>query len=88
MQRNFLGWESSQAKVDQVWTGIMGSTPDGWPHIGRVPGRENQWVLAAKAVAKMVIDDSDFEDVRQEFGMPQVFATTAEQLHKVFSEVK
>ncbi|KAL5456849.1 hypothetical protein PMIN06_003696 [Paraphaeosphaeria minitans] len=101
MQRVFLGWENSEAEVEKVWTGIMGSTPDGWPHIGRVPGQKRQWVLAgfngggmsfipigAKAVAKMVAGDSDFVDVKDEFGIPKIFATITERLQKAFAETK
>ncbi|KAF2681138.1 hypothetical protein K458DRAFT_489612 [Lentithecium fluviatile CBS 122367] len=40
MQLNFCGWEDSGTEVEKVWTGIMGFTPDGWAHVGRVPGRE------------------------------------------------
>ena len=99
MQQNFLGWEDSKAEVDQIWTGIMGATPDGWPHIGRVPGRESQWILAgfngggmsfiptaAKAVARMVVEGSDFDDVKSEFGMPGIFSTSAERLRRAFNE--
>lgn len=65
MQRMFVGWEDSEVEVDTVWTGLMGSTPDAWPHMGRVSGRESQWIISgfngggmsfistgAKAVAK------------------------------------
>ncbi|KAK7739089.1 hypothetical protein SLS62_011309 [Diatrype stigma] len=37
-QRTFSGWERSRAAADSVWVGIIGITPDGWPHVGRVPG--------------------------------------------------
>ncbi|KAF1967437.1 FAD dependent oxidoreductase [Bimuria novae-zelandiae CBS 107.79] len=101
MQRNFLGWEDSQAEPELVWTGIMGATPDSWPHVGRVPGRENEWVLAgfngggmsfiptvAKAIAKMVIEGSDFDDVKADFGMPDIFATSTERLREAFAETQ
>jgi hypothetical protein len=58
------------------------------PHVGRVPGRERQWMLAgfngggmamiavaAKAVAKMVVEDLGFGDVKGEFGLLGVFGT-------------
>ena len=77
----------------------MGVTPDSWPHVGRVPGRKNQWILggfngggmsfiptSAKAVARMVVEDSDFDDVKSEFGIPGIFATTTERLRKGFNE--
>ncbi|KAJ4346394.1 uncharacterized protein N0V89_010323 [Didymosphaeria variabile] len=101
MQRVFLGWENSEAEVEKVWTGIMGNTPDGWPHIGRVPGRDSQYILAgfngggmafipttAKAVAKMVAEDSDFDYVKREFGIPEIFATSTERLRQAFTETK
>ncbi|KAF2493076.1 FAD dependent oxidoreductase [Lophium mytilinum] len=93
MQRNFRGWEESGAEVDKVWVGIMGRTPDGWPHVGRVPGVKNQWMLAgfngggmaliltaAKAVAKMVKEDTGFEDVAGGLGVPDFFGTSEERL--------
>lgn len=100
MQRVFLGWEHSEAKAEQIWTGIMGSTPDGWPHVGRVPGRKSQWILGgfngggmtfipttAKAVARMVIEDRDFKDIQDEFGVPRVFATSTERLRNAFTGI-
>jgi glycine/D-amino acid oxidase-like deaminating enzyme len=101
MPATFLGWERSRAVPDMVWTGIMGSTRDGNPHVGRVPGRrrngtvKNQWILAgfngggmsiiptaAKAVAKMVVEDLDFEDVKEEFGLLAGFETSVERQRK------
>lgn len=101
MQRSFLGWDGSEAEVEQVWTGIMGNTPDGWPHIGRIPGQRAQWILAgfngggmsfipttAKAIAKMVMEDSDFGEVKGEFRMPDIFATSTERLGHRFTETR
>jgi glycine/D-amino acid oxidase-like deaminating enzyme len=95
MQDTFLGWEESQAKTESVWTGIMGSTKNGKPHIGRVPGRKEQWILAgfngggmaligtaAKAVAAMVLGDKDFGEVKEEFGLLDGFETSMERLGK------
>ncbi|KAF2731249.1 FAD dependent oxidoreductase superfamily, partial [Polyplosphaeria fusca] len=45
MQRNFLGWEGSGARVGSVWVGIMARTKDGWPWVGRVPGREGAYMV-------------------------------------------
>jgi glycine/D-amino acid oxidase-like deaminating enzyme len=88
MQRTFHGWEDSQSKVDKTWVGIMGSTPDGWPHVGRVLGAENQWVLAgfngggmaliptaSEAVARAVVENVVFEDVCENMGVPAWFRT-------------
>ncbi|KAH9904047.1 FAD dependent oxidoreductase superfamily protein [Xylariomycetidae sp. FL2044] len=92
MQRNFRGWEDSGTEVDRIWTGIMGRTPDGMPHVGRVPGRENQWVISGfngggmpliyllgRAVAQMVRDGVAFEDT--DAVIPRSFETTLERLN-------
>jgi glycine/D-amino acid oxidase-like deaminating enzyme len=95
MQETFLGWEESKAKAAIVWTGIMGNTTDGMAHVGRVPGAEGQWMLAgfngggmaliataAKAVARMVVKDLGFEDVKEEFGLLKGMGTGRERLGK------
>jgi glycine/D-amino acid oxidase-like deaminating enzyme len=101
MPSTFLGWGDSNAVPDMVWTGIMGATPDGKPHVGRIPsgqeeeGLKKQWILAgfngggmsviptaAKAVAKMVVADSGFDDVKHEFGLLEGFGSTVERLEK------
>jgi glycine/D-amino acid oxidase-like deaminating enzyme len=46
MQHHFLGWEGSEGVVERVWVRIMRYTPDGWPHVGRVPGERGMWMLA------------------------------------------
>lgn len=71
----------------------MGATPDGVPHVGQVPGTENQWILAgfngggmpliftsARGVADMVCNSVSF----QETGILEMFETTAERLDKKF----
>ncbi|KAH7036807.1 FAD dependent oxidoreductase [Macrophomina phaseolina] len=91
MQRNFRGWEDSGTKAERVWTGIQGRTPDGMPHVGKVPGEQNQWILAgfngggnaliflsAKGVARMVLDDIPFEET--DTGIPAMFKTTEKRL--------
>ncbi|KAK7923501.1 FAD dependent oxidoreductase [Apiospora marii] len=91
MQRVFRGWESSGTELDKVWTGIMASTKDGMPHVGKVPQRENQWVIAAfngagmtqilllgKAVADMVKDDKPFREI--DAIVPRLFQTTLERM--------
>ncbi|KAI9054512.1 hypothetical protein LZ554_001669 [Drepanopeziza brunnea f. sp. 'monogermtubi'] len=42
MQRIFHGWEDTGAKVDSIWSGVMGYSFDGNPHIGRLPKRDNE----------------------------------------------
>lgn len=70
----------------------MGSTPDGYPHIGKVPGKKGQWILAgfngggmsiiflsAKGVAEMVTQDVPFSD--NNAGIPDVCETTEQRLN-------
>ncbi|EME42339.1 hypothetical protein DOTSEDRAFT_73235 [Dothistroma septosporum NZE10] len=85
MQRTFRGWEDTDAKVDQIWTGVMGYSYDSHAHIGEVPDRPGQYIiagfnghgmpviwLAAKGVAKMLNDNVPFEETK----VPRVFKTT------------
>jgi glycine/D-amino acid oxidase-like deaminating enzyme len=46
MQQNFKGWGGSGAELTHLWTGIQGSTSDGFPYVGQVPGKED-WYIAA-----------------------------------------
>ncbi|KAL4733575.1 hypothetical protein BDV11DRAFT_175555 [Aspergillus similis] len=90
MQRNFRGWEDSGAVTESVWTGIQGITPDGLPHIGKVPGSSGQYVLAgyngggmalafvaARGVARMVTKGIPFEQT----GIPKCMETTQARLN-------
>ncbi|KAL2836925.1 FAD dependent oxidoreductase-domain-containing protein [Aspergillus pseudoustus] len=89
MQRHFVGWEESHAYTDRVWTGIMGYSSDGLPHVGLVPGKQDQWIiggftghgmpqvfLAAEGVAKMVVNGMRFGET----GLPRLFQTTQARL--------
>jgi glycine/D-amino acid oxidase-like deaminating enzyme len=89
MQTNFHGWENSGAKVDRVWTGIMGYNSDGLPSIGEVPGRQGCLIaagfeghgmpviyLAMKGIAEMAGKGKKFE----ESGIPRIYKTTMERL--------
>ncbi|KAI0878964.1 FAD dependent oxidoreductase superfamily protein [Hypoxylon argillaceum] len=91
MQRNFRGWEDSGTEVDKIWTGIMASTTDEFPHAGEVPGRKGQWVIAGyngggmalsfllgKGVAQMVRHDVPFEEIDPI--IPRFFKTTEARL--------
>ncbi|KAK3066239.1 hypothetical protein LTR53_017499 [Teratosphaeriaceae sp. CCFEE 6253] len=91
MQRHFLGWESSGAVTDHIWTGIQGVTSDGMPYVGVLPGQEDrQYVLAgyngggnamiflcAKGVAEMVLRGLPY----QATGLPSMFECRQERLH-------
>ena len=85
MQRHFRGWEGSQAKVTDVWTGVMGYSSDFVPHIGEVPEKPGQFVIAgfsghgmpeillsSRAVAALVRNGTPIE----QSGVPRVFKTS------------
>ncbi|KAH6628973.1 FAD dependent oxidoreductase [Boeremia exigua] len=96
MQDRFLGWRSSGSENDYNWTGIMGRTGDGQPLVGKVPGKDSVWVLAgfngggmgiialcARAIGKMVVQKTDFEDVWEEEGLLEGFHCSAERLGRL-----
>ncbi|MCJ1446619.1 MAG: hypothetical protein MMC23_007125 [Stictis urceolatum] len=75
----------------QVWSGIMGYTPDDMPHIGRVPGRDGVYIaagfngrgmliifLAAKSLARMMLEGSTLAQA----GVPTCFETSEDRLRK------
>ncbi|KAE8147458.1 FAD dependent oxidoreductase [Aspergillus avenaceus] len=89
MQRHFHGWEDTGAHTDRVWTGIMAYTTDYLPHIGEIPGKPGQMVIAgfnghgmpqiflsAKAIAQMIVNGAEYEAT----GLPRLFKTTTERL--------
>ncbi|KAA8650654.1 NAD(P)/FAD-dependent oxidoreductase [Aspergillus tanneri] len=91
MQRHFQGWEDSGAYTDRVWTGIMGYTTDTLPHIGHVPRKPGQMIIAgfnghgmpqiflsAKGIAAMIVDGAPYEET----GLPHLFKTTAARLER------
>lgn len=67
----------------------MGYSSDGLPHVGQVPGREGQYILAgftghgmpqiflvAEGVAKMIVEKANFEET----GLPRLFKTNRERI--------
>ncbi|KAF2705273.1 FAD dependent oxidoreductase [Pleomassaria siparia CBS 279.74] len=89
MQKHFHGWENSGAETSKIWTGIMGYSSDGLPHVGKVPGRDNQFIIAgftghgmpqaflsAKGIASMVMEGTAFKNT----GIPRVFQASQERL--------
>lgn len=69
----------------------MGYSSDGFPHIGSVPGLEDQFILAgftghgmpqiflaAEGIAKMVVGDVAFEET----GLPRLFKTSQARLDR------
>ncbi|KAF3050659.1 hypothetical protein E8E11_007795 [Didymella keratinophila] len=96
MQDRFLGWRNSGSVNDYVWTGIMGRTGDGQPLVGRVPGKNNVWLLAgfngggmaiiavaARAIAKMVSQGKGFDEVWEDEGLLREFECSDERLKKL-----
>ncbi|KAK1569762.1 FAD dependent oxidoreductase [Colletotrichum navitas] len=96
MQRNFRGWEDSGAKVDSIWTGIMGYTNDLFPHAGSVPSKPGQYIcagfnghgmsfilLTAKGVAKIVQENVPFS----QSGIPRLFETSERRLQREENEL-
>jgi glycine/D-amino acid oxidase-like deaminating enzyme len=68
---------------------VMGYSSDGMPHLGAVPGRQNQFIVAgftghgmpqvflsAKGVASMMIDNVDFQST----GIPKIYEATQARL--------
>jgi hypothetical protein len=91
MQRTFRGWEESGARVDQIWSGVMGYSYDSNPHVGAVPESEGQFILAglnghgmpvvwlaAEGLARMVGEGVRFEETR----VPRLFKTTKERIER------
>ncbi|KAK1223592.1 hypothetical protein PQX77_013521 [Marasmius sp. AFHP31] len=73
------------------WTGVIGITRDSVPFVGKVPGKEGQWVIAgfnghgmarifgcAPGLVKMILGGK-WEDT----GMPECFEITEERLAKL-----
>lgn len=89
MQRHFHGWEDTGAYTDRVWTGIMGYSTDSLPHVGQIPNKPRQLIIAgfnghgmpqvflsARAIAQMVISGATYEQTN----LPRLFRTTQERL--------
>lgn len=74
-----------------IWSGVMANTPDYFPHIGRVPGREGVYISAGfngkgmliilqanKGLAALVLDGGALA----EKGVPSSFETSQERISK------
>jgi len=85
----FLDYASVTTSVENLWSGIMGRTVDGMPHVGTVPGKQDQFVmagyngggmtwifLAGKGMASMIRDDVPFEET----GLPGTFKPTKQRM--------
>ncbi|GAW25569.1 putative FAD dependent oxidoreductase superfamily protein [Rosellinia necatrix] len=94
--KNLLGWEGAEVKIENVWTGIMGYTPDDLPHVGLVPGKQGLYIcagfighgmpnvlLCAKAVAKLLKDGSPLTESR----VPACYETSLERLREAHRDL-
>lgn len=91
MQRTYNGWENSGATIRQIWSGVMGYSYDSNPHIGSVPGKPGQYILAgfnghgmpviwlsAKGLAKMIAHELPFE----KSDVPRLFQTSQTRIDR------
>lgn len=85
-----------QADTDRANV-VQGASLDGFSHIGKIPGKKSQCILAgfngggmafsflsAKAVAKMALDNVPFD--QSVVKVPSLFETTEERLQTASSE--
>ena len=90
---NSWGEDQVEGRIRREWTGIMGYSPDGFPFVGQVPGKENLWISAsfqghgmvlcfmcARALAKMMTG----EDKELQGWFPEVFRISEERMRKRF----
>lgn len=91
MQRTYRGWEDTGAKVNTIWTGVMGYSYDSNPHIGQVPSKEGEFIiagfnghgtpviwLAAQELASMITRGISFEETK----MPRLFKTSSQRINR------
>lgn len=91
MQRTYNGWENSGAAIRQIWTGVMGYSYDSHPHIGSVPNKPGQYIIAgfnghgmpviwltSKGLAKIIASDVPFE----QSGVPRLFQTSQARIDR------
>jgi glycine/D-amino acid oxidase-like deaminating enzyme len=93
-------------EASHIWTGIMGFSRDDKPWVGRVPGEKdgiymaagftghgmpNTW-LCGKAVARMVLDESDQDEgdlqnlIEKETGVPKSYWASKERVERAMRE--
>lgn len=46
IQRTYRGWEDTDARMDEIWTGIVGYSYDSHPRIGQVSSTEYEYIIA------------------------------------------
>jgi len=99
MQRTYRGWEDTGAEVAHLWTGVMGYSFDSNPHIGAVPSKPGQFIVAgfnghgmpviwlgAKGLAKMILADRVGEKLPfSATGIPRLFQTSQFRLDRAWS---
>lgn len=91
MQRLFHGWEGSQARITDIWSGVMGFSSDSMPWVGEVPGRKGIFVTAgfgghgmprilgcSRVLAELVLADGDKSKTR--LHIPKPYYITEQRL--------
>nr|POE63408.1 gamma-glutamylputrescine oxidoreductase [Quercus suber] len=92
LQRTFTSFANVNAeKVSHLWTGVMGYSYDSHAHVGAVPERPNQFVIAGfnghgmpviwlsgKGLAKIMNEGVPF----RESGIPRVFETSRHRVQR------
>lgn len=93
---SFNELDSQLVGTNRTYCSVMGYSADSLPHIGKVPSKHGQLILAGfnghgmpvcflagKAVAAMALDDSiAFEDT----GLPRVYKTTVDRLQPKYND--
>lgn len=90
------GDDDAQGRTKIEWTGIMGTSADGWPYVGEVPGQEGLWLSAsfngsgmtqcfkcAEALATMMVGSEEQKTKLDEW-FPDVFRMREERLNVPF----
>jgi hypothetical protein len=99
MQRTYRGWENTGAQVSHIWTGVMGYSFDSNPHIGSVPSKPGQFILAgfnghgmpviwlgAEGLAKMILANRPGEKFPfSETGLPRLFQTSQFRIDRAWN---
>lgn len=112
MQRHFKGWEESGARTDKVWTGsmfplfefyviskfvlVMGYSTDSLPHVGGIPDRPGQLIVAgftghgmpnaflsAEGIAQMIVKGAAFEET----SLPKLYKTSQARLDRKVNKI-
>ncbi|KAL9055248.1 MAG: hypothetical protein Q9162_003658 [Coniocarpon cinnabarinum] len=92
------GEDDSHGRIRKEWTGIMGTSADGLPFVGKVPGKENLWasvsfnghgmvmcLKCAEAVVTMMTGNGE-EQKTLDSWFPRSFRLTPERIERLKKE--